>query len=356
MVARLHVVSSREILTFFRSDRRPRCRSFLHLWPCLYQQYRDTNGTHTMISGVPNLLPGFRIQCLEAWNGTIFAGGTFEHSVLGKKINGLFSFDLVQNNYSAIRPPALGVQTVSVQVIKQRPQSDQVYVGGTFDTADNKDCSTVCVYNALLGTWTRPGTDLVGSVTHMTWTSANTLIIAGNITLDGATTALAAYHVPVDQWTPFNSRAPLGGVVTAMTPASTHTYGSTWSSDRQEFWIAGRNADSSALLKKWNGTGWINFAEGYSADSVFHSVQLLSRSENGPKNDYINQDEYLLLLGDIGLPTGRASAALFNGTALQPWIFIRSSAGQPGKFFSMFMESSQTVLKGNAPVIDNTSC
>ena len=84
----------------------------------------------------------------------------------------------------------------------------------------------------------------------MTWTSADTLIIAGNITLDGAPTALAAYNVPAEQWTPFNSRAPLEGAVTATTPASTHTYGSTWSSDRQGFWIAGRNADSSAFLKK----------------------------------------------------------------------------------------------------------
>lgn len=74
-----------------------------------------------------------------------------------------------------------------------------------------------------------------------------------------------------------------------------------------------------------------------------------SRAPFSLLSDYINADKYLLLLGDIGFPAGRASAALFNGTALQPWIFTRSSAGQPGKLLSMFMESSQTVLKGNAP-------
>jgi hypothetical protein len=149
--------------------------------------------------GVPDLPPGSHIQCLEGRGRKIFSGDSFEHSVLGKKINSLFSFDLVKNEYTDIQRPTLGWQNVSVQVINQRPRSDQVYVGSTFDTADNKHCSTVCIYNAALGTWTRPGVDLRGSFTHMTWTSPDTLIIAGNVTLDDTLLALVAYNALADQ-------------------------------------------------------------------------------------------------------------------------------------------------------------
>jgi hypothetical protein len=43
---------------------------------------------------------------------------------------------------------------------------------------------------------------------------------------------------------------------------------------------------------------------------------------------------------------GRASAALFNGSTFQPWVFTRTSAERPGKFLSIFMESSRMVYKG----------
>lgn len=315
---------------------------------------RNENTLHTNISGVPNLPPNTHVQCLEVWDGKVFAGGSFGHSISGNKINGLFSYDLVKNNYANVQPPTLGGQNVSVQVIKTRPQSDHIYVGGTFETADDRNCSTVCIYNAALGTWTQPGANLGGSVTHMTWTSPDTLIIAGNITLDGAILALAAYNAPADQWTPFNARAPLEGVVTAMTPASTNSSSSTWSSDRQEFWIAGKTTNNTAFLRKWNGTGWISLTEGYTEDSVFHGLEVLSRSENGGPNEYINQDEYLLLLGDVGLPVGRASAALFNGSTIQPWMFTKTSAERSGKFMSMFMETSKTGYKGTAPCCDRS--
>jgi hypothetical protein len=182
----------------------------------------------------------------------------------------------------------------------------------------------------------------------MTWTSPDTLIIAGNFILDGIPLAIAAYNASANQWIPFNSRAPLEGVVTAMTPASTNTSESAWSGDRQEFWIAGKSTDNVAFLSKWNGTGWISLTEGYSADSVFHGLELLSRSQNGGENDYISQDRYLLLLGDIALPEGRSSAAILNGSTFQPWIFTRTSAERPRKFLSMLVESPYMHNKGTA--------
>ncbi|KAH7077593.1 cortical protein marker for cell polarity-domain-containing protein [Paraphoma chrysanthemicola] len=311
------------------------------------------------ITGLPGFPVGSYVRCVEAANGLLYIGGIFEHSVRERKVVGLLIFDPFQNAYFDLQPPPLGGRTVQVQTIKARPDSEQIYIGGSFDTAGSIQCPAVCIYDTLKGSWTRPGSNLGGVVTHMVWLGADMLVIAGELTLDGQPLSLAAFNVAANQWTPVNERSPLDGKVTAMVTfidrsdagetareeRPDDSFGSAWSSDTSNFWIAGKGNDSAAFLKKWDGNNWTTVQHGYSADSIVHGLEFMSRSEDGAPNDLIDQSQYLLLLGDIGLPQGRAAAVLFDGTTFTPWIFAKTASGQPGSITSVMFENPSILFR-----------
>ena len=304
------------------------------------------------ISGRPDFPADSHVQCLETVEHQIFAGGSFQHTILGQETDGLLSFDLLLNEYTDKQPPVLRGPNVSVEVIKARPNSRELYVGGMFDTAGGEKCSTVCVYEMDTGMWRRPGSDIRGSASHMTWTTRDTLIVAGNITIGNTPLSLAAYNSPADQWTPFNELHPLEGIVTAMTPASPGVSGSTFISDSSAFWIAGKDPKNSTFLKKWDGTKWLNVTEGFSNDSTIHNLQILSTTMTHAENQYLGAENLLLLMGNMNLTTEassytfRASAAFFNGTAIVPYIFTKNSLGESGTLTSIFVQNSEFFYPG----------
>ncbi|KAF2686897.1 hypothetical protein K458DRAFT_429820 [Lentithecium fluviatile CBS 122367] len=297
------------------------------------------NGTDPQkvrIDGLRRLTSAWHIQCLEVTGHILFAGGTFEQTVNDQKMNGLLVFDLLQNTYTDPQPLALGGNSVDVRAIRTRPMTRQVFVAGTFGTAGGLNCSTVCVYDMNTRAWTRPGSNLGGSASHMTWTTRDTLIVAGNITIDNKPLILAAYNAPADQWTPFNELHPLDGVVTAMIPADSSASGSLWSSDSAGFWVAGKTNNGSAFLKKWDGAAWHTVEQGFDPTSIIHGLKILRTATRGSENEFLQADQVLLVFGKLNLTDQIPSAALFDGTTFLPYIFTKTADDDIGVLTSMF--------------------
>ena len=292
------------------------------------------------ISGMPGFVPDANVRCLETLDHTLFVGGSFYSPPRGSGGNGLLAFDLVKNAYSE-QPPVLGAgDDVVVQVMSVRPNTKHVYVGGFFDNAGSVKCPSLCYYDTSLSQWKRPGSNLGGSVGFMTWTSSDTLVVAGNVTIDGTPVSLATYYAPADQWTPFNELHPLTGTVTAMSPTQLGASGKLgWSSDSAGFWVAGQESidSTSAFLKKWNGTVWHSVEDGFGRNSSIQGLQLLSLSKNGSETEFLAANEVLLVFGNMSLPEfGSVSAALFNGTNFIPYVFTKTGSGDPGTLSSVF--------------------
>ncbi|KAI0459494.1 cortical protein marker for cell polarity-domain-containing protein [Xylaria acuta] len=292
------------------------------------------------ILGLPEFAPNAIIQCLQIGGQTLFLGGIFQQPVEGQIVHGLVVYDFVERTYTKIQPPTLGGDAVHVEVMSARPDSPTVvYVGGTFDTAGGNDCHSVCAYDTSTSTWTRPGSNLGGTVRFMTWTGFDSLVVSGNITVDGTPVALATYYVPDDKWVPFNTLQPLKGTVTAMTQASVKPIGTEWSSDGVGFWIAGRDSDGSAFLKKWESDRWLNVMNGFASKSRIQDLQVLSLKKPISSNDFLNGNQVLLVVGDVVLPgLGSFSATLFNGIDFIPYIATKTAAGEAGTITSIVTE------------------
>ncbi|KAI9719551.1 MAG: hypothetical protein M1828_006180 [Chrysothrix sp. TS-e1954] len=308
------------------------------------------NGSNDgQVSGLPERSTSASIECLETVGHVVYAGGSFEQVVpVGEPypfVNGLLAYDLLSDSYLPIQPKPLAGDIVGVKVISTRPSTKQLYVGGSFTTADGIECSAVCIYDTLSQSWSRPGSQLGGTVSFMTWTSTDSLIVAGNITINEKAVSLATYYVPDDQWLPFNELHPLtgAGAVTAMVSADVAAPGSsTWSSDSTGFYIAGQDDNQSSFLKLWNGVDWQTVDNAlFGNTSQIHALQLLTLGNDSPITLYVDANQTLMLIGNLTLPhIGAVSAALTDGESIVPYILTKTSDGNSGMLTSIFSQKS----------------
>jgi hypothetical protein len=303
------------------------------------------NGRNSdQISGLPSGFNHDLVFLSLVVAGTIlFAGGTVRGNIDRQDIGGILAFDFVNQILVPTQlTPLTGVDpTVKVMSIPYDRELVDVYVGGLFEKAGGKDCPIVCIYNVDTLSWRQAGIGLTGIASVMTWIGSKTLVVGGNLTLNGRPLYMAVYYLPTGQWIPFNSQVLIPGPITAMTPASSligYSSSGPWTSDSMAFWVAGYSAEGFAYLMKCS-QGNCSSAPGDLGNTTHvRDLQVFSILGSHQASPLLSRNDVLILAGRLDLPGyGSASAAYFNGSAYIPFILTKTRFNKPGNLAQVFV-------------------
>jgi hypothetical protein len=287
------------------------------------------NGSNSdTVTGVgPSISNDSTILAFALQGDNLYAGGSLTGNVNGASVNGLISYNLITASFNT-QPPALGGGNVNA--ISTRPDATDVYVGGSFSSAGSLDCPGVCTFATAASQWDRPGTNLAGVANAMMWTSQNTLVVGGALTVNGADISLATYDAKGQTWAPVTGADTIPGPVTAITAAS---------GDNSQLWVAGTATNGSAFLMKYDGSNWNSVGDTLGNGSNIRGLQVLPLTKRHDSTDLLSSSQTLMITGALNLPKfGNASAVLFNGTSFQPFALTSTSANTGGSLSQIFSQ------------------
>ncbi|KAE8147738.1 cortical protein marker for cell polarity-domain-containing protein [Aspergillus avenaceus] len=283
----------------------------------------------------------------------LYAGGNVTGSIGDSKLNGLVVYDLENGTYAQKQPPRFTGGDATVRSIAVRPDSDEVYFGGHFENAGALLCPGVCYYDGSEHQWNRPGATLTGSVLALKWMSNKKLLAVGNLTVEGNSSVIATYIHKKQSWQSLQSASEISGTVTAFTPAS---------KDVSTFWIAGVSTNGSSFLANYDGSRFQFAGDIFGDGTTINHLEMLPLSKDHSDVNLLHDDQIVLVAGQLVVPDfGNASAALFNGTHLTPFMLTSSSNGQPGSLSKVFYSkdnpySSEGKHRSNGIVILISFC
>ncbi|RDL34508.1 Uncharacterized protein BP5553_07636 [Venustampulla echinocandica] len=294
----------------------------------------NSSNSDTVTGVGPQISSDSTILALAIQQDTLFAGGRLSGNVDGGKVNGLLSFNLATASPNT-QPPALGGGDVAVNSITVRPDTGDVYVGGSFSSAGSLECPAVCVFSTSAAQWNRPGSDLGGIANTMTWASESSLIVGGSLSIDGRNAPLMIFDAKSQNWTVANGADTIPGPVVAMAAAN---------SDASEYWVAGTATNGSSFLMKYDGTTWDSVGNTLGSGTNIRGLEVLSLTTKHESSSLLSASQSLLVTGSLNLPGfGNASAVLFNGTTFQPFA-LTSSASNTGSSISHLFSEKQNVF------------
>ena len=275
---------------------------------------------------------------LAVQSGILFAGGSVTGRVGDSEVNGVLLYDLPSASFRSPAPAALVGDNVIVNAIATQPGTSGVYVGGSFDsTTQGLSCSCVCMYDTSMNQWNTAGSGLEGEVRTLYWNDNNRLIATGNISVSGNSTSLAMYDAGQQTW----SVIPVSGIpegVTTFAPATNRA---------DQMWVGGTSSNGSAFVVKINKEEALPVTGVLGLGTTIHGLQVMSLSENHDRTDYLNRGDALLVTGELNITDfGMASAALFNGTTMNPLVLSSKADGSAGSITSLV--SSQPNDRGSS--------
>ena len=293
------------------------------------------NGTEEQVSGLPaGLNSNSTVHSMAVYNNTLFIAGLLTGNIGGSSVSGLVTYDLLRNSFKEDQPWSLNGKNASVSSIAVRPGSSEVFVGGSFDYAGSLPCTTVCSLDSSVNQWSWPGASISGTVMSLAWANANTLYAVGDIEIGNTKTVVATFSKKTSDWTVLAGASPsdIPGNVTAFTPAN---------EDLSNFWLAGSSTNGSAFLLKYEGSKFQSPGSLFSEGTKIRGLEVLPLSHGHSSASLLNNDQALLVLGELIIPDfGNASAALYNGTAVTPFILSSKQNGEPGSMSRLFMENN----------------
>ncbi|KAJ5183148.1 hypothetical protein N7492_000764 [Penicillium capsulatum] len=289
------------------------------------------DGSNNTIYGLPSgLSDNSTFLSMLVHNNTLYAGGNVTGTIADSKVGGLIAYDLSKGAYSETQPWALNGNNVSVNSIALRPGTSEIYVGGNFDKAGSLPCTSVCALDKK-GEWNWPGTSISGNVMALEFASASTLYAVGNMEVGGNKTVVASLSVKSGTWSALSgaSESDVPGNVTAFTPAS---------KDLSSFWIAGTARNGSAYLLDYDGSKFQSPGDLFSKGTVIRGMEMLPLQKDSSASK-LKGNQLLLIMGELIIPDfGHASAALYNGTGVTPFILSSKSDGKPGSMSQLFSQ------------------
>lgn len=302
----------------------------------------NNTGDSQTVTGVDGLDSDSMFLASDTYETMLFAGGAISGTIDDMRINGLVVYDLQAADFVSPHPPALQGDNVIVNVIATQPDSSNVYVGGSFNTAGSLSCAALCAYDTEAQQWNSPGPDISGIIYSMVWSSNTQLIIIGEITVGGNQTSMATYDSDEQTFSEFVDTSSLPGQVVVAAPGS---------GNFDSFWAAGTSDDndSAYFLAKYTGdsSSWTTVS-GLSEGTTIRGLQVLSLNSNHESTDLLNRDQALLVTGNIVLPdTGNCSAALFNGTNFTPFLLTSTTSGSPGSISRVFASNPQNFMSSS---------
>ncbi|KAF2723229.1 cellular morphogenesis protein [Polychaeton citri CBS 116435] len=298
----------------------------------------NTDSTQ-VLTGISGLDADSTFMGMDTQDSVLYAGGFVTGSIGENDVNGLIAFDLVSSQFVSPQPPALQGDDVAVNAVSAQPDNAFVFVGGTFERAGSLPCPGLCIYDISARQWNPPRSGLEGVVNAMVWSSKNTLVVAGNVTVGGNQTTIATYDADAQTFQEYSGARDLPGPVTAISPAD---------ANYNSWWAAGMNLnDNSAFLSKYSNDGdtWTTVS-GLGPGTEVRGLQLMSVSKDHSDNKLISDNTVLMLTGNINVEGfGNASAVLYNGTTFQPYILTNTQDGSQGTLSRLFVSNPQNFLE-----------
>lgn len=295
------------------------------------------NGNNDEVTGLPTGVDdNSTFLALATQNDILFAGGMVTGEVNNDPVQGLVLYDLANGTFRSPQPAALQGDDVVVNAFALQPGTSNVYVGGSFETTgQGLACSSVCIYDTSTNTWLTAGGGLSGPVTALHFINNQQLVAAGNLTVSGNDTSLAQYNTKTQSWSVYET-AQLPGPVTAFAPTS----------QDDAFWVAGTStSNSSAYLVKVDGGNLMPVVGLFDGGTEILGIQLMALTNNHRSSQYFDNNVDLLVLGQLNITGfGHASAALFNGSAVTPFLLSVDSTGQSGSIRTLFSQNQNTAM------------
>ncbi|EHL03638.1 putative Polarized growth protein rax2 [Glarea lozoyensis 74030] len=295
------------------------------------------NAASNDVSGVGDEISNdSTILALALQDDTLWIGGSLRGTVGDSAVNGLFSYNLASSTFGA-QPPALAGGDSTARTIAVRPDTGDIYVGGSFESAGALQCPAVCVFVTGSSQWDRPGSTLAGIAHTMFWASETMLIAGGELNLDGGNISVAMYDAKAQNWTAAPAATMIPGPVTAMTSVN---------NDSAQLWVAGFSANGSAFVMKYDGSNWNSVPATLGSGSSVRGLQILPVTSDHGSSEFLSRDQVLLMTGSLNIPGfGNASAVVFNGTDYLPYALTNSATSTSGSLSQFF--SSKVVQFGS---------
>ncbi|PKY05038.1 hypothetical protein P168DRAFT_252089 [Aspergillus campestris IBT 28561] len=293
------------------------------------------DGKHDTITGLGGGIDtNSTFMALTVWENTLYAGGNVTGALGKTPLNGFIVYDLENKTFPEAQPPMFMGQDVSVNSIAARPGSQDIYFGGHFDKAGALPCPGVCYFDKTEDSWNRPGVSLEGSVLALKWVNKDTLMAVGDLQVDQKDTVVATYTVKGQKWKAFDgaSKSDIPGTVTAFSPAS---------ADVNKFWLAGEKDDGTSFLVNYDGTKFESAGDDiFDKGTTIRGLEIIPLKAGHEKADLLRNDQTLLVTGQLMIPDfGHASAALYDGSSVTPFILSSKSDGKPGSMSQVFYEN-----------------
>ncbi|KAJ0319671.1 hypothetical protein COL5a_010109 [Colletotrichum fioriniae] len=262
----------------------------------------------------------------------LFAGGSVRGTVNNNAVRGIISLNLQTATFNSTQPPGISGGNATVTSIEVRPDSGDVYVAGSFESAGALGCPGVCYYDTSLAGWNRPGVNLEGTGHCLIWTSKSQLVAGGNFTLNGTSPTMLAMYSPDRQaWSAYPGEDSLPGPVEVLTAGS---------SDRKQLWVSGTANNGSIYLMKYDGSKWQSAGTTLLPGTIVNSIQVFSLTSSHDNTDILDSNQALMITGSLNVPGyGSASAAIFNGTTFQPYALTVNSGNTAGSISRIFTEN-----------------
>jgi hypothetical protein len=112
------------------------------------------------------------------------------------------------------------------------------------------------------------------------------------------------------------------------------------SADLSKFWIGGTAANGSAFFLSYDGSKFKSPGSLFSEGTVIHALEVLPVRHDHSAAPLLSNEQTLLIMGSLVIPDfGHASAALYNGTHITPFILSQQADGQPGSMSKFFSEN-----------------
>ncbi|PGH09326.1 hypothetical protein GX51_00768 [Blastomyces parvus] len=305
--------------------------------------FLDGSNDDAVTGAGPGIDTGSTFLTMGLKGDTLFAGGTVKGRISASDINGLIAYDLKNSKYMPRQPPALEGDTVVVNSIAPRPESDDIFVGGEFQSAGGLPCPSVCNFQPASNHWTRLGDEIRGTVSVLEWATKDKLIAAGKFTVGNNATTLAIYDAEARTW------SSIDGATSDVIPGPITALGLS-REDGSRFWVAGKSADGSPFLVFYNGSKFRSPGAVFGKDTTIHGIQVIGLRREHDETEVFDKDQVLLISGRLQIPDfGSSSAALYNGTTLTPFILTTTADGQPGAVAELFTENKNTFKGGRRP-------
>jgi hypothetical protein len=163
----------------------------------------DGNNDGAVIGATDEFTTDSSILAMQVLDTLLFVGGKLNGS--NDEVGGIAIWDLNQMQLADAQPQPLSGGNATVYAITLRPDSQDIYVAGDFDSAGSLGCANLCIYQNDQQQWTDASTEIPGVINVMKWVGRNQLMVGGDMTLNNTDMSLAIYDAQLGQFTAFDA-------------------------------------------------------------------------------------------------------------------------------------------------------